>query len=97
MTKRAVSNGPVTGEMSRISPVNSRPQSDYVDQFGMVGPRPVSDGQRQPLSDDDPTGPELGALFPDFLLPRASGGSVSFHQDRGGSKAAVVFFRSAVW
>ena len=77
--------------------MGSRPHSDYVDEFGMVGPRPVSDGQRQPLGVNESTGPDLGTRLPDFTLPSAGGGTVSFHQDRGNDKAAVVFFRSAVW
>ena len=70
---------------------------DYLDQFGMVGPLPVSDGQRQPLPVGASTGPEIGDRLPDFTLPSASGRTISFHEDRGTSKAAVVFYRSAVW
>ena len=69
----------------------------YLDQFGMVGPLPVSDGQRQPLDDESSTGPAVGERLPDFVLDSASGRRVSFHEDRGQSKAAVVFYRSAVW
>ena len=71
--------------------------SVYVDEFGLVGPLPAHDGQRQPLDEGAPTGPEVGTRFPDFTLPSAMGRTVSFHEDRGESKAAVVFFRSAVW
>ncbi|MEM7342562.1 MAG: hypothetical protein AAF467_28250 [Actinomycetota bacterium] len=71
--------------------------ADYVDQFGLVGPLPASDGQRQPLGPDDETGPAVGERLPDFTLRSAQGRDVSFHDDRGQSKAAVVFFRSAVW
>lgn len=71
--------------------------AEYVDEFGLVGPLPASDGQRQPLDADAPTGPEIGSRFPDFTLPSASGRSVSFHHDRAGQRAAVVFYRSAVW
>jgi len=70
---------------------------DYLDEFGMVGPLPSSDGQRQSLAEDEPTGPEIGTRLPDCTLPSSAGGTVSFHHDRGNSKAAVVFFRSAVW
>lgn len=73
------------------------PFPNYVDPFGLVGPLPASDGQRQPLPTGAPTGPEIGTRLPDFTLPSASGRTISFHQDRGDSKAAVVFFRSAVW
>lgn len=75
----------------------SRSHPGYLDEFGLVGPLPTTDGQRQPLGENEPTGPEIGARLPDFTLPSASGRTVSFHQDRGNSKAAVVFFRSAVW
>ena len=74
-----------------------KPFSDYVDEFGMVGPRPTSDGQRQALGATEPTGPEVGTRLPDFTLASASGQTVSFHEHRGNEKAAVVFFRSAVW
>ncbi len=70
---------------------------DYVDEFGLLAPLPASDGQRQPLPEGTATGPELGARLPDFTLPSASGRTVSFHHDRAGQKAAVVFYRSAVW
>ncbi|MEM7274861.1 MAG: hypothetical protein AAF547_17390 [Actinomycetota bacterium] len=69
----------------------------WVDEFGLAGPLPASDGQRQHLADDAPTGPEIGTRLPDFTLPSANGRTVSFHQDRDESTAAVVFFRSAVW
>ncbi|MEM7323810.1 MAG: hypothetical protein AAF531_12050 [Actinomycetota bacterium] len=69
----------------------------YLDRFGLVGPLPTTDGQRQPLAADTKIGPAVGQRFPDFTLPSAQGRTVSFHQDRGRSKAAVVFFRSAVW
>lgn len=74
-----------------------RSHPDYVDEFGLVGPLPASDGQRQPLGDGDSTGPEVGERLPDFTLRSASGRTVSFHEDRAGERAAVVFFRSAVW
>ena len=77
--------------------VTSELYPDYVDEFGLVGPLPASDGQRQPHDGAGATGPEVGARLPDFTLPSASARTVSFHEDRGRRKAAVVFFRSAVW
>lgn len=77
--------------------MTQRSHPDYVDEFGLVGPLPASDGQRQPRAEDEPTGPAVGTRLPDFTLRSASGRTVSFHDDRGDSKAAVVFFRSAVW
>ncbi|MGH1493114.1 MAG: hypothetical protein ACRBK7_27575 [Acidimicrobiales bacterium] len=72
-------------------------KNEYEDEFGLVGPLPTSDGQRQPLAVGAPTGPAIGERLPDFTLAGARGRTVSFHEDRGQSKAAVVFFRSAVW
>ncbi len=69
----------------------------FTDDFGITGPLPTTDGQRIPLGVDDPTGPEIGGRLPDFTLASSLGRTVSFHDDRGESKAAVVFFRSAVW
>ena len=77
--------------------MTTHPHPDYVDELGLVGPLPASDGQRHPRQHDDPTGPAIGTRLPDFTLPSASGELISFHADRGDSKAAVVFFRSAVW
>ncbi|MEM9132272.1 MAG: hypothetical protein AAGE88_08035 [Actinomycetota bacterium] len=70
---------------------------EWVDEFGLVGPLPASDGQRRHLAADEPTGPEIGSRLPDFTLPSSTGRTVSFHEDRSHSMAAVVFFRSAVW
>ncbi len=70
---------------------------EYADEFGLVGVVPTSHGIRQPLGHDAPTGPAVGERLPDFTLSAASGGTISFHHDRDRSKAAVVFFRSAVW
>jgi len=39
----------------------------------------------------------VGERLPDFELPDANGRLVRFHADRGGAKAVVVFYRSAVW
>jgi peroxiredoxin len=36
-------------------------------------------------------------MLPDFELPDAEGRPVRFHHDRAGRKAALVFYRSAVW
>ena len=41
--------------------------------------------------------PEVGERLPDFALRDHTGRLVDFHADRGDRKAAVVFFRSAVW
>ena len=73
------------------------PFSGYRDEFGLVGPLPTSDGQRIPPPEGFFSGPEVGELLPGFALQSTSGGKIDLHADRGDSKAAVVFFRSAVW
>lgn len=73
------------------------PYSDYRDEMGIVGPLPASDGQRMSPAEGFFTGPEVGQPLPGFRLPSASGLEIDLHADRDGSKAAVVFFRSAVW
>ncbi|MEO1058633.1 MAG: hypothetical protein AAFY28_17135, partial [Actinomycetota bacterium] len=64
---------------------------EWVDEFGLVGPLPASDGQRQHRVDDEPSGPAIGARLPDFTLPSSSGRNLSFHADRAGHTAAVTF------
>ncbi len=73
------------------------PDPAYVDEFGLVGPLPARDGQRQPMPEGAPTGPGIGTRLPDIVLPAATGGTIDLHRDRGADRAAVVFFRSAVW
>ena len=70
---------------------------EYLDEFGQVGPLPASDGQRQIPDQGFFTGPEVGEPLPGFSLRSASGTRIDLHADRGHTKAAVVFFRSAVW
>jgi hypothetical protein len=70
---------------------------EYRDEFGSVGPLPVTDGQRKPPEEGFFTGPEIGARFPDVRLSRSEGWMLDLHADRGDAQAAVVFFRSAVW
>ena len=43
------------------------------------------------------TGPEIGYKLPDFELPEARGGRVSYHADRGNAPSVVLFFRSVIW
>jgi hypothetical protein len=67
------------------------------DELGFDAPAALGHPGRLGLPEGHGTGPEVGERLPDFVLPDASGGTVRFHQDRGGSRAALVFFRSAVW
>jgi hypothetical protein len=71
--------------------------ANYTDEFGFTAPLPTTDGARRIPPEGFPTGPEIGDVLPDFTLPAADGRTVRLHEDRGNSKAAVMFFRSAVW
>ena len=77
------------------SPYDEYPE--YRDAFGQVGPLPASDGQRQAPDEGFYTGPEVGEPLPGFALRNARGEEVDIHKHRAGSKACVVFYRSAVW
>ena len=67
------------------------------DDLGFEAPAPIGHPGRAGLPEGASTGPEIGERLPDFTLPDAFGTKVSFHEDRGASKSAVVFYRSAVW
>ena len=71
--------------------------AEYRDEFGGTGPLPASDGQRIPPEEGFFTGPEVGSPFPEFTLRSSLGTKINLHADRGSAKAAVVFYRSAVW
>lgn len=73
------------------------PFPEYRDEFGQIAPLPSSDGQRRSPEEGFFSGPEVGAPLPGFTLRSASGRMIDLHADRGDAKAAVVFFRSAVW
>ena len=49
------------------------------------------------LLKDVPTGPAVGEAVPDFELPDQHGNLVRFSEARDGSKALVLFHRSASW
>ncbi len=67
------------------------------DELGFDAPAPLNHPGRIGLPEGHPTGPEVGDRLPDFALPDQTGREVRFHADRGGQKAVVVFYRSAVW
>ena len=69
----------------------------YEDEYGFVAPLPMTSSQRKLPPEGFPTGPCVGERLPDFELPDQTGRNIRLHEDRGSSKAAVVFFRSAVW
>jgi hypothetical protein len=70
---------------------------EYVDEFGVIGPIPASQGPRTPPEEGFRFGPEVGEVLPDITLPDWTGATINLHEDRQNTKAAVVFFRSAVW
>jgi hypothetical protein len=67
------------------------------DEAGFDAPAPLGHPARAGLPEGHPTGPEAGERLPDFELPDAFGRPLDFHRDRGDSKAALIFYRSAVW
>lgn len=67
------------------------------DDKGFEAPVPVGSPARAGLPDGQSTGPEIGERLPDFELPDANGVPLNFHRDRGGRKAVLVFYRSAIW
>lgn len=67
------------------------------DALGFQAPAPLGHPGRAGLPDGASTGPDIGERLPDFTLPDAFGKTIQFHEDRGTAKAAVVFYRSAVW
>ena len=67
------------------------------DSLGFDAPAPVGHPARASMPYGTATGPEVGSKLPDFQLPTSSGQRIDFHEDRGSAKAALVFYRSAVW
>ena len=65
--------------------------------LGFDAPAPLDHPARAGLPAGASTGPGVGERLPDFELPDAFGRPVSFHEDRGKHKAALIFYRSAVW
>ncbi|MEM1155003.1 MAG: hypothetical protein AAGI44_12760 [Pseudomonadota bacterium] len=67
------------------------------DNTGFDAPAPLGHPARAGMPEGAATGPGIGEVLPDFALPDAFGNLVDFHADRGQRKAALVFYRSAVW
>ena len=67
------------------------------DEHGFDAPAPLGHPGRLGLPGGHSTGPEIGEPLPEFSLPDSSGRPIQMHADRDGHKAAVVFYRSAVW
>ncbi len=67
------------------------------DSLGFDAPAPLEHPARASMPAGSSTGPAISERLPDFELPDAFGRPVRFHEDRGTRKAALVFYRSAVW
>ena len=52
---------------------------------------PLGHPVRASMPEQHATGPQLGERLPDFSVNDAFGNRVNFHEDRGVSKAALVF------
>ncbi len=57
--------------------------------------QPVS--PEDPIDHNFPTGPAVGELVPDFVLPDQHGSPVRFSTVRGTGQALILFHRSASW
>ncbi len=68
-----------------------------IDDLGFEAPAPLGLPGRANMPKGLVVGPEVGERLPDFTLPDQNGNVVDFHADRGQARAAVVFYRSAVW
>ncbi len=67
------------------------------DADGFVGPVRPGNGPRTDPRSEFPTGPEVGAVLPNFQCLDVEAEPFDFYAHRGASRAVVVFFRSAVW
>ncbi len=72
-------------------------RDEFTDSYGFTGPLPLTSTQRMIPTGDFHPGLPIGEPAPDFELPNHLGEPVSFHADRDGSRAALLFYRSAVW
>jgi len=72
-------------------------EDPFTDEYGFKGPLPATSTQRVIPKEGFPPGLAIGEPAPGFTLPNQHGESIDFHADRDGERAAVLFFRSAVW
>ena len=72
-------------------------KDEFTDPYGFTAPLPVTSTQRMIPTGEFKPGLSVGQPAPDFELPNHLGETVSFHADRDGARAALLFYRSAVW
>ena len=72
-------------------------KEEFVDEFGFYGPMPISSAHRTIPKSGFPPGLDVGGLAPNFHLKNQFGDINDFHEDRRGSKAALLLIRSDLW
>lgn len=58
---------------------------------------PTKPTQRNPSSEDFPSGPDIGEQLPPIVLQDQSGSWVDIESHRGNRRALIVFHRSLQW
>ena len=69
----------------------------WEDELGGLGPAKPGHGPRQDPVGEFPTGPAVGARFPDVVAVDHSGQVIDVHAHRADRASVFVFYRSAVW
>jgi hypothetical protein len=69
----------------------------FQDEYGFAGTISSSHGVRRLPEEGFFTGPDIGDAMPNLILIDQWGEPRDLHIDRACKKAAVVFYRSAVW
>lgn len=69
----------------------------WEDSLGGLGPAKPGRGPRQDPVGEFPTGPDVGATFPDVVAVTHTGEQIDVHRHRADRAAVFVFYRSAVW
>lgn len=83
---------------SRVTAALPDPDDERIDEYGISVPISANHpGRRFPAEENFPSGPAIGERLPDFRLANQYGELVEFHASRKGRKAAIIFYRSAVW
>ena len=72
-------------------------EKGWADKDGFVGPFQPGNGPRSDPRDSFPTGPEVGAPFPNVITQTADGQPLDLSKARGEQPAVFIFYRSAVW